>query len=152
MMWSLRSVPAIHPCLHLCLCVCVYVWVLWCVLCYVCQIVCVCVCISGPLLLLCPACFPRVQCTSQWRWITLSAFLQNRCRVSYVYNLPYMCKSESMLVCVHMCSLRASHICLFESLQVCHRNQLVCVYVCPYKAFIFVHKSVYGCLNMCFCL
>lgn len=36
--------------------------------------------ISDPSFVLCPASFPKVHCTSKWRWIALSAF----CRTTVV--------------------------------------------------------------------
>lgn len=48
-------------------------------------------CVSGPALILCPPCFPRVRCTMQWRWITLSVFLQNHWRASCVCNVLCVC-------------------------------------------------------------
>lgn len=80
-------------------------------LCLICLCISMLVRISGTSFVLCPASFPKVHCTSKWRWIDLSAF----CRTTAVWLMCIIyciCAKAWTYSCVyvHLCLLRLSHL------------------------------------------
>lgn len=108
--------------------------------------------ISDPSFVLCPAGFPKVHCISKWRWIALSAFCRTiaaclMCIIYCVFAKAWTCSC----VYVHLCLLRAYHICLFETLKVNIMQlcscilKFVCMCVCTMHTFVCVY-NVWYCL------